>query len=88
MKTIDRIIISTLSIGIWVLLISLYFDRPSYALDADAIEGLRDYVKEVVEENCTVYGEVYVYEIADSEGFGELEETVISCESQLAQANE
>ena len=80
MNVIDRTILSTLTIGIWVLLIGLYIDRPSYALSIDAsdIGNLRHYVENIVED-CSVSGQVYVYEISGSEGYGQLNSSSISC---------
>jgi len=80
MKVIDRIILSTLTIGILVLLIGLYIDRPSYALSIDAsnVDGLKRYVENIVED-CSVSGQVYVYDIFGSEGYGRLNSSSISC---------
>ena len=80
MKAIDRTIIGTLAVGVWLLLVVLSTNRVSYALSIDAsdIDGLRSYVTNVVED-CSVEGEVYVYDVSGSEGYGNITSGNLSC---------
>ena len=83
MKTLDRIILSLLAVGIWVLSFTFYtHPRDAFALSIDAsdVDGLRKYVRCIV-ENCSVdgtgYGDVsstsvYIYDL-DS-GYGNLQD--------------
>ena len=52
MKTIDRILIATLSIGVWVLVAGLYVSQPAYAVEVDAsdVYGLERAIEKVVEK--------------------------------------
>ena len=59
MTVIDRIILSSIALGLWVLVfISIFSSGPLYALSINASEvhGLRNFVESVVED-CTVDGE-------------------------------
>ena len=59
MTLVDRIIVGSLSLGIWVwILLSVLSPVLLHALSIDPIDvkGLRSFVEKVVEEDCTVYG--------------------------------
>ena len=72
MTTLDRVLIASLSIGVWVLFTHL-------AIQSAFAQGLdRRDVQRIV-ENCSVSGDVYVYEISESDGYGEISSADISC---------
>jgi len=59
MAVIDRIILSSIALGLWAwVFISIFSSGSLYALSIDAREvgGLRSFVENVVED-CTVDGE-------------------------------
>jgi len=78
MKTIDRLILGALAVGVWALIaIQVTSHTPAYAaasIDADEVYGLRSFVERVVED-CSVSGEVFIY----SKEYGSLESVSISC---------
>jgi hypothetical protein len=78
MKTIDRLLLGALSLGVWVLIFHELVDSPLYAQSDDVyaenVSGLADFIEGVV-ENCEVIGDVYLY----SEEYGELDDGEISC---------
>ncbi len=77
MKTIDRLIIGALAIGVWVIVaIQVTSSTPAYAISIDAseIDGLEDFIEDVVED-CSVQGEAIIY----SEDHAELDGVSISC---------
>lgn len=80
MKTADRMLLAALVAGVWALVVLNILNQPAYALSiaASDIDGLEYYVNDIVED-CSVRGEVYVYEISGSEGYGELESARINC---------
>ena len=80
MTKADRILVALLVLGIWVLIavLSLAPSTTSAAvtIEASEVDGLEDFVEDVIED-CTVSGEVYIY---DSEsGYGELDSVTIDC---------
>ena len=78
MKTIDRLILGVLSLGVWLLLFQELVDSPLYAQSDDVyagnIYGLEGFIEDVVED-CEVTGDVYLY----SEEYGEIDGAEISC---------
>ena len=63
MKTIDRIILGFIAVGLWTSIFMFNtHSKDAYALSIDAsdIYGLDSYVVNIV-ENCDVSGYVYVY---------------------------
>ena len=77
MKTIDRLILGALAVGVWTLVaIQVTSNTTAYAasIDASEVDGLRRYVVRIVED-CSVNGDVYLY----SEDYGELDGVYISC---------
>ncbi len=72
MTTLDRVLIASLSIGVWFLL-------THFAIQSAFAQGLDRRDIERIIERCSVYGEVYVYDISGSEGYGEIESGYISC---------
>jgi len=77
MKTIDRIILSFIAVGIWTSIFMFNtHSEDAYALSIDAsdIDGLEYYIEDIVED-CTVSGQVYVY---DGE-YGDIQSASISC---------
>ena len=79
MKTIDRIILGSIAVGLWTSIFMFNtHPRDAYALSIDAsdIDGLRYFITNVV-ENCKVRGEVYIYD--RDGGYGEIEYARIRC---------
>jgi len=69
MRSVDRWILSLLSLGIWILAGSFLFS-PGHvsALDAGDIDDLDWTIRRVVQRSC----DVYVYDISGSEGYGDI----------------
>lgn len=79
MTRTDRILICLLVVGIWALVLATDFDaKPALAayIHASEIDGLEDQIEEIVED-CSVTGEVYIYDLES--GYGELESVSIDC---------
>jgi len=79
MKTIDRIILGFIAVGLWTSIFMFNaHPRDAYALSIDAsdIDGLDYYIEGIVED-CTVSGSVYIYD--RDGGYGDIESTSISC---------
>lgn len=78
MKTIDRLIVATLAVGIWTAVLMFYIQSNSahaLSISADDIDDL-DYAVNRIIENCSVSGEVYV---GEDEEYGEISSASISC---------
>ena len=64
MKTIDRVILAAIALGLWgQLAVTIFGASPSMALDESDVESI---VKDVVED-CAVRGKVYIYDMPDGE---------------------
>jgi hypothetical protein len=81
MRLTDGILIAVLAgcIMAWVA-VTFFSTSPIYALSVDAgdVDGLRSYIENVLKD-CQVNGEVYVYDLIDSEGFGSISSARIRC---------
>ena len=65
MKTIDRIILSILGIGLWTIVILqlvMPINTRAIDIDADDIGDLKYFIENVVED-CRVRGEVYMHSV-------------------------
>ncbi len=83
MKLIDRILVCVLALGIWAwVFLSFFSASPLFALsidiDAEDVDGLRSYVQNVVQD-CRVSGDVYVYDVSGSDGYGTISSARIRC---------
>ena len=80
MNTLDRILLAALVTGVWASIGVILLKQPAYALSIDAsdIDGLEYFIVNVV-EICRVRGDVYVYGVAGSEGYGEIDSARIRC---------
>jgi len=80
MKTIDRIILGSIAVGLWTSIFMFNtHPRDAYALSIGAYDvmGLPTFITDVVEEHCKVRGEVYIYD--RDGGYGEIENARIRC---------
>jgi len=77
MKTIDRIILSFIAVGLWTS-IFMFNTHPrdvyAFSIDAHDIDGLTSYILNVV-NGCTVSGDIYIYDGVN----GDLSGAYISC---------
>ena len=75
MKTVDRVLVALLAIGVWGLVATnlLSFKVASAEPQREDYE-IRQIIRQTI-ENCTVSGEVYLY----SERYGEIESGSIDC---------
>ena len=77
MRTLDRVILGFMAMGVWTAIIMIYLHpikASALSINADEIDGLESFISTVI-ENCSVGGEVYLYD----EQYGEIESGHISC---------
>ncbi len=75
MRRMDRFILGAIAIGIWMA-VAMYVFIPftANAIDTSDIDDFRRAVRRIV-ENCSVYGEVSIYDLQS----GEIDGGYISC---------
>jgi hypothetical protein len=83
MKTLDRVILGSLSVGIWVLSVTFYThpkDAFAMSVDASDVDGLRHYIRRIV-NGCSVDGtgygslsstSIYMYDVEG--GYGDVQD--------------
>jgi len=78
MSRIDRALLAALVAGVWLLALA-QMEKPAYAfhIEASDVDGLEDFITDVVNGSCTISGEVYIYD--KETGYGSLQSGSIDC---------